>query len=1045
MKTASFLFGVGCFVFSFFGSVPAFAQDANGCAPVFKGDLSSTTMLAGMARIQMIPPTASAASAIVPLQVCFYRFTKPTPNFAATCALLKGTLLPQAYEQTCQVTQTRSLPNSTLKISQISYLSSVDPYDPKLMFSQKAPVLRPGTSGNFIAYDPSNALQSDPNRYSLIGLGSLLLFDIDHLNYRFTVPHPYSGGTGSKMAPNPDGPSTDNPGPPVWAAPCMWYPPVGAFPGGWFMVDPFNHFLLIPCIEPHPGRDPNPGVIKDVDVSVINIGFPVDLSGSGKGCCRTMDLTGRIQLPDSPACATRSDATSCNICPAGLVGCCMWDSMCSPPPNPNVVLSTLPPVTSYIASTAARFDGQITSIGSASVVDHVGFSYSTSASGPFTTVTIPGSSTMLASGYTFNQVVSSLSCGTTYYFKAIGSFNGIPAAAPSLQSLTTDACPTPTPTPAPCDAGWGAAPLLSQWYYYSWTGLHASTPDLSLPYPWKKVCDYGVDSLTSPGAASAGSYAPRVNPAECSAALALYGASAPLSLTGLLSQCTACQGGGTGCYLPSVTTGNTNLVTINQATALSDLSNQAEIGSGNDYSCSRDVSGQVYCWGSNEEGRLGTGYVRSITTSSSTAWIPSTHAFRVKGVNNATALAVGHSTACAIVASGTGVKCWGSNDSGQLGAGSSLAYSEVPLAVNFASVLASGDLTASETFTKISVGGHKTLSGSTSTTACVVTSAGKLFCWGGNHHSQMGIGAPGSTLSYSVPVRAFKTSSTAWVGSIVQVSVGSSGTCVATSSSGIRKALCAGSYVSGVSGHGLIGNGSASSSSAADASDYAAYVQTSTGAHLTNVASISFSGIIGCANVVTSGTTGTPHCWGYFPANSSGYSNFAAPILLSGTTPVTLVNSIATGNFNAVFNRSSGAPLLIGINRYSQFGGVSSATDISSSIAINLDRCTHVDSSGAVVVSTPIQADCKFTKASAPAAPSGSVYTGSNFRFADSKGDSVHICTLLGTSTSTSGKVKCTGLNYAGTMGNGAYDLGYPDSWGKTHYTPVSTPATVQQ
>ena len=1034
MKTESFLFGVGCFLLSVFLGTPSFAQNANGCAPVFNGDLKSTTMLAGMARIQLFSATTKAASGVVPLQVCFYRFTKPASDFAASCTQMNGTLLPQAFEQTCQATQVRSLPNSTLKISQISYLSSVDPYDPKLMFAQKAPVLRPGTSGNFVAYDPSTSLQSDPNRYSLIGLGSVLLMDLDHLNYRFTVPHPYSGGTGAKSIPNPDGPGTDNPGPPVWAAPCMWYPPNGPFPGGWFMVDPFNQFQLIPCIEPDPVHNPGPGVIKDVDVS-----------GTGKGCCRTMDLTGKVQLPDSPACVLRADATSCNICPAGLAGCCMWDSKCSPPPNPNVVLSTLPPVTAYIASTAARFDGQITSIGSASVVDHVGFSYSTSASGPFTTITIPGSSTMLASGYTFNQVVSSLTCGTTYYYKAIGSFNGIPASAPSLQSLTTAACPTPTPTPAPCDAGWGAAPLLSQWYYYSWTGLHASTPDYSLPYPWKKVCDYGVDSLTSPGVASSGSYAPRVNPAECSAALALYGASAPLSLTGLMAQCTACQGGGTGCYLPSVTTGNTNLVTINQATALSDLSNQAEIGSGSEYSCSRDVSGQVYCWGSNEEGRLGTGYVRSIASSSSTAWIPSTHAFRVKGLNNATALAVGHSTACAIVASGTGVKCWGSNDSGQLGAGSALPYSEVPLAVNFASVLASGDLTASETFTKISVGGHKTLSGTTSTTACVVTSAGKLFCWGGNHHSQMGIGAPGATLSYSVPVRAFKTGSTTWVANIAQVSVGSSGTCVATASGGTRKALCAGNYVSGVSEHGLIGNGSASSTSTADGSDYAAYVQTSSGAHLSNVASISFSGSMGCANVVTSGSTGTPHCWGYFPANSSGYSNFAAPVM-SGTSAVVGVNSIVTGNFNAVFNRTSGAPLLIGINRYSQFGGVSTATDVSAAIGMNIDRCTHIDSStGTTVISTPIQADCKFTKASAPAAPSGSVYTGSNFRFAESKGDSVHICSLLGTSTSTSGKVKCTGLNYLGTMGNGAYDLGYTDSWGKTHYTPVSAPATVQQ
>ena len=63
------------------------------------------------------------------------------------------------------------------------------------------------------------------------------------------------------------------------------------------------------------------------------------------------------------------------------------------------------------------------------------------------------------------------------------------------------------------------------------------------------------------------------------------------------------------------------------------------------------------CWGLNQTGQLGDG-----TTTDSL--IP----ISVFGVTGATAITAGESDTCAVLCAGT-VKCWGNNQSGQLGNG----------------------------------------------------------------------------------------------------------------------------------------------------------------------------------------------------------------------------------------------------------------------------------------------------------------------------------------------------------------------------------------
>jgi hypothetical protein len=75
------------------------------------------------------------------------------------------------------------------------------------------------------------------------------------------------------------------------------------------------------------------------------------------------------------------------------------------------------------------------------------------------------------------------------------------------------------------------------------------------------------------------------------------------------------------------------------------------------------------CWGRNDEGQLGDG-----TTSRRTVPTP------VKGISNVVDVATGAVNTCAIVADGS-VWCWGDNKHGQLGIGSIGGGSQLPVGV----------------------------------------------------------------------------------------------------------------------------------------------------------------------------------------------------------------------------------------------------------------------------------------------------------------------------------------------------------------------------
>ncbi|MBX3188013.1 MAG: hypothetical protein KF819_13405 [Labilithrix sp.] len=86
----------------------------------------------------------------------------------------------------------------------------------------------------------------------------------------------------------------------------------------------------------------------------------------------------------------------------------------------------------------------------------------------------------------------------------------------------------------------------------------------------------------------------------------------------------------------------------------------AQISAAGASTCARDESGSVYCWGSNARGQLGLEAGAPFDDS------PHRTPVRVSLPGPASRIDLGHGSACAVLADGGAVHCWGDNQHGQL-------------------------------------------------------------------------------------------------------------------------------------------------------------------------------------------------------------------------------------------------------------------------------------------------------------------------------------------------------------------------------------------
>ncbi len=167
------------------------------------------------------------------------------------------------------------------------------------------------------------------------------------------------------------------------------------------------------------------------------------------------------------------------------------------------------------------------------------------------------------------------------------------------------------------------------------------------------------------------------------------------------------------------------------------------------HTCALTATGAVYCWGRNDNGLLGNGGTTDAITPQPVTGLGS-------GV---AAISGGFEHTCALTTAGA-VLCWGYNDVGQLGNGST-TFAITPQPV-----------------TGLGSGVAAIAAGSTGFHTCVVTTAGALRCWGLNGSGQLGNGSSANALTPQ-PVTGLSSG-------VAAVMVGSSHTCAVTTAGAMQ-------------------------------------------------------------------------------------------------------------------------------------------------------------------------------------------------------------------------------------------------------------------
>jgi len=166
-----------------------------------------------------------------------------------------------------------------------------------------------------------------------------------------------------------------------------------------------------------------------------------------------------------------------------------------------------------------------------------------------------------------------------------------------------------------------------------------------------------------------------------------------------------------------------------------------QIGTGAYHTCAIDNNDQVWCWGENNYGQLGDG-----TTT--------LRALPVKVEKEAAAVALGGNHTCILTTAG-GVRCWGHNFYGQLGNGSTTD-----------SFYAKDVIGLERAVLSISVGQDH---------SCALIAGGEVQCWGRNQFGQLGNDTSGITSNQREPVTVDMQQQ-----SVIGLSAGQYHTCAVT-------------------------------------------------------------------------------------------------------------------------------------------------------------------------------------------------------------------------------------------------------------------------
>jgi alpha-tubulin suppressor-like RCC1 family protein len=374
----------------------------------------------------------------------------------------------------------------------------------------------------------------------------------------------------------------------------------------------------------------------------------------------------------------------------------------------------------------------------------------------------------------------------------------------------------------------------------------------------------------------------------------------------------------------------------------------SQVTAGLQDACAMDGSGAAYCWGFGLFGQLGNG---STDDSSVPVAVDTGGVLAGKAL---TEISDGAQEACGLDRSGAAY-CWGRNNDGQLGDGST-DDSSVPVAVDTGGVL------AGKTLTQISAGAGFT---------CALDSAGAAYCWGFNFNGQLG---DGSTDDSSVPV-AVDTGGVLAGKTLTQITAGNEGVCaLARTGTG---------YCWGDNSGGELGDGSTDDSSVPVAVDTGGVLA---GRTLTQIT-------IGGKDACALDSTGAIYCWGnnqVFGALGAHSSKklSTVPVLVGPEAPTSvgavLDATTATVSWTGPHRLDDGA--LTGYTATVEPGGASCSTTgnrrctitgltAGTTYSVTVVAHTTVGDSGASAPATVVDGSPHFTSAASATAVSGTAFS----------------------------------------------------------------------
>jgi alpha-tubulin suppressor-like RCC1 family protein len=354
--------------------------------------------------------------------------------------------------------------------------------------------------------------------------------------------------------------------------------------------------------------------------------------------------------------------------------------------------------------------------------------------------------------------LSANSCGTAEATTTVGYAEGMnsctltvaftpPNATTSLEGGTVSVGGTFTGSPSTLALSGQAAPLTV-------TLASAALPAGRLGHAYNNGAGFDLKTLLATNSASTD-----VSLADWSIAAGSPPPGITLSDEGVLSG------------VPSATTNGANFTVVanyktktgQQAYSLQVgeiLLQATQIAARNGATCAVTTAGGLKCWGDNSNGKLGIGNTAARV-------LPTDVVGLTSGVAS---VAMGAQHTCALLTSG-GLKCWGLNSSGQLGNGTA-SSSALPVDV---SGLSSG-------VAEVSLGSAHT---------CARTTAGGAKCWGANNYFQLG---DVSSTPSSTPKDVYEQTS-----GVARITTGANHSCLVTTTG---RLICWGRNDSGQLGNG---------------------------------------------------------------------------------------------------------------------------------------------------------------------------------------------------------------------------------------------------